>query len=48
MFALALVLPRGVVVVEVVEEVRLAVEFVEEAACDAEAFVEEANRADER
>lgn len=47
-FALALVLPRGVVVVQVVEQVRLAVEFVEEAACDAEAFVEEADGADER
>ena len=46
-FALALVLSRGVVVVQVVEEVRLAVEFVEEAACDAEAFVEEADGADE-
>ena len=48
MFALALVLPRRVVVVQVVEEVRLAVEFVEEAACDAETFIEEANGADER
>ena len=47
-FALALVLPRGVVVVQVVEQVGLAVEFVEEAACDAEAFVEEADGADER
>ena len=46
-FALVLVLARGVVVVQIVEEVGLAVELVEEAPCDAEAFVEELDGADE-
>ena len=37
--ALALVLVRGVMIVEVVEEINLAIEVVEEAASDAEALV---------
>ena len=45
--ALALVLAGGVVVVEVVEEIDLAVELVEEAAGEAEALVEEADGGDD-
>lgn len=36
-------LSGGVMVVEVIEEIDLAIEVIEEAACDAEAFVEKTN-----
>ena len=46
-FPLLFVLVRGVMVVQVVEQIDAAVELVEEAAGDAEAFVEEADGADD-
>ena len=45
-FPFFFVLVRGVVVVQVVEQIDAAVELVEQAAGDAEAFVEEADGAD--
>ena len=47
-FALGFVVARGVVVVEVVEQVDFAVELVEEAAGDAEACVQDFDGRDER
>lgn len=47
LFALLFVLVGGVVVVEVVEEVDSAVELIEETSCNAETFVQEADRADD-
>lgn len=46
-FALVLVLPCGIVIIEIVEEIGLAVKFVEEAPRDAKALVEEFEGPDE-
>lgn len=41
--AFVFMLSGGVMIVEVIEEINLAVKMIEEAACDTEAFVEETN-----
>lgn len=42
-FAFVLMVSGGVMIVEIIEEIDLAIEMIKEATCDAEPLVEEAN-----